>query len=442
MTHIESEVFTMQQKRSITIAGIGPGDKNMCTFALTSAVKNADLLIGARRMLDTFSFLQKPEFCSYSPKEIFDFIISYKEVSSIVILVSGDTGFYSNADRILEVFSQNTEFQVQFLCGISSIAAFCARLNTSWEDAQLISLHGKEAHVIYTVARNKKAITLLGNQKEIASLCERFVYYGLEHAELSLGKDISYPSETIIHLTAKEFTIHPPKLSDGLWILLIRNPFADPADALFLPETIRKRCFLSRHIPDHLWLRKEAKPVVPMTKSEIRLTAIAQLGLCENSILYDIGAGTGTIGIEASLLCSSICVYSIECRKDAHELIQKNIRRFAAENVTPIYGNAPEAIQKLPAPTHAFIGGSSGKLKEIVTVLLEKNPSVRIVITAVSLEGITEAASILKHSFFPEESTEILQIQTAHNKKLGDYHIMAGENPVTLFSFGGAGIKI
>ena len=128
-----------------------------------------------------------------------------------------------------------------------------------------------------------------------------------------------------------------------------------------------------------------------MTKEEVRTVSLSKLCLTEDSVCYDVGAGTGSLSIEMALRAHQGKVWAVEKKEDAVELIRQNKVKFAAGNLEIIEGLAPEALTDLPAPTHAFIGGSSGNLKEIVKLLIEKNPQVRIVINCITLETVSEA---------------------------------------------------
>ena len=121
----------------------------------------------------------------------------------------------------------------------------------------------------------------------------------------------------------------------------------------------------------------------------------------------------------------------------AKELIRENKRKFAVSNLEVVEGLAPEALSGLPAPTHAFIGGSAGNLKEIVQVLLEKKSTVRVVINAIALETVAEASGLIRE--LPVEDVSVSQIMASRGKRLGGYELMTGLNPVYIISFVGKG---
>ena len=183
---------------------------------------------------------------------------------------------------------------------------------------------------------------------------------------------------------------------------------------------------------DELFLRDK----VPMTKEEVRTASVSKLHLQKNSVIYDVGAGTGSVSIEMALAATDGHVYAIEKKDTAVELLYRNKQHFGADNLTIVEGLAPGAMEDLPVPTHAFIGGSSGNLDEIVGLLLQKNPHVRIVINAITLETVQEALDVMKK--YPVKDTEIVSMSVARSKSVGNYHMMMGQNPVYIFSFEGA----
>ena len=144
--------------------------------------------------------------------------------------------------------------------------------------------------------------------------------------------------------------------------------------------------------------------------------------------MYDVGAGTGSVSVEMALTAYEGKVYAIEREDVAADLIEINKRKFKASNIEVVRGLAPDAMEGLPAPTHAFIGGSAGNLKEIVQCLLGKNPDVRIAINSVTVETMSETLQVIKDLGLVEE--ELVNVTVARSRRLGRYHLMTGQNPV------------
>lgn len=181
---------------------------------------------------------------------------------------------------------------------------------------------------------------------------------------------------------------------------------------------------------DELFIRGE----VPMTKAEVRAVSISKLELHSDSILYDVGAGTGSVSVEASRWIKEGRIYAVERKPEAAALIRANQEKFHASQIQLVEGTAPEALEGLEMPTHVFIGGSGGNMKEIVALVLEKNPSVRVVLNIIALESLAELLELLKER---NMEAEIVQLQVAKGKAAGACHLMLGQNPVYIVSFGG-----
>ena len=301
---------------------------------------------------------------------------------------------------------------VEVICGISSVVYFMSRIGLSWDDAKITSAHGKNCNLVSFIRHNQKVFSILGTGTAVAELAGKLVAYGMGDVLLYVGENLSYPEEKIFVKTAAELTSYE---GQPLSVVCAWNENADSA-----PST--------HGIPDGEFIRGKA----PMTKEEVRSVSLSKLRLREDSICYDVGAGTGSVSVEMALRAELGLVYAIEKKEEAAALLEENKVKFAVDNLEIIKGEAPEALKDLPAPTHAFIGGSSGNLKEIVALVLEKNPDVRIVINCITLETISEALEVLKKYKFSDQ--EIVQLSASRSKELGRYHLMMGENPIYIIT--------
>lgn len=396
------------EKRLVSLVGIGMGTPDNMTQEALAACKKADVLIGARRILKTVEELGKPVYASYRESEIRDFVQTHPEYKKIAILLSGDIGFYSGAKKMLDLFG---DYQTEVYSGISSVVYFCGKLHTSWEDVHLMSLHGREQNLIAAVKRHKKVFALIGQQDGVNQVCRDLCSYGLPDVKVYTGENLSYDRERILSGTAESMA---EETFEKLSVVLIENPEASPV--------------VTHGIEDEAFLRDK----VPMTKSEVRSISLSKLQLKEDSVIYDVGAGTGSVSVEMALQSWNGVVYAIEKKKEAVQLIGENRKKFAVPNLEVIEGLAPEALENLPAPTHAFIGGSSGNLKQIMELILTKNPNARIVINAIALETVAEALNCLKE--LPVMDTDIAAVSVGKSKEVGHYHMMMGLNPVYIIS--------
>lgn len=395
----------------ISILGIGMGAKEQLTLEGEQLLKEAEVLIGAKRMVLAMRTNQ-PYFISYKPEEILSYIQEHTEYEKIVILQSGDVGFYSGTKRLLEMLK---DYFVQVYPGISSMVFLAAQLGISWEDAISVSLHGRETHPLSYILRYQKVFLLLGGKYTVNQLCEELLSWDLGEVELAVGEDLSYENQKITVGT-------PLELKEGRY---------SPLSVVFVfhKGAKVKRGYTS--LLDEAFIRGK----VPMTKSEVRSLSIAKLKLPEEGVFYDIGAGTGSVSIEMALTGWKGQVYAVERNEEGISLMKENKKKFQAVNLEVVHGLAPDAMEPLPAPSHVFIGGTAGNLSKILDLVFLKNPRARVVITAITLETIAETLVAIKK--FSICDLDIASVQVAKSKAVGTYHMMMGANPVYLISFEG-----
>ena len=405
---------TLSQK--ISLVGIGMGAEKTLTLEGKKALNEAELLIGAKRMTEA---VQKPGqmvLHEYRSEKIVEYIREHPKYRTVAIALSGDVGFYSGAKKLINQLDGN----VEVICGISSVVYFMSKIGLSWDDAKIVSAHGRNCNLISLIRHNPKVFSILGTEDGVAVLASRLVYYGMGDVTLYVGENLSYENEKIFHDKAANLTEYR---GDALSVVTACNEKATPLSAV-------------HGISDGEFLRGKA----PMTKEEVRTVSLSKLRLSEDSVCYDVGAGTGSVSVEMALRAWMGQVYAIEKKEDALALLKENKKKFAVDNLVIIPGVAPEAMTELPAPTHAFIGGSSGNMQDIINLLLEKNPKVRIVINCITLETVTEAMNAIRD--FGLEDVDIVQLAAARSKSIGRYHMMMGENPIYIISCSGRGEEI
>ena len=404
--------FDLHRKPKVTIVGIGPGGREAMTLEVRRALEEADCLIGAKRMLEAALRPGQTVFDAVSPTKIAEHIKNHPEFHQFAVAMSGDVGFFSGTKKLLPLLS---DCEVTVLPGLSSFVYLCARLGTSYEDVRPVSLHGREHDIVPDIKKYRRVFILVGGENGMGLLCKQLTQAGLGGVKISTGENLSYPQERITIGTAAELA---EKTFDSLSVALIENPDADPV--------------VTHGLPDEAFQRTES---VPMTKSEVRSVCLSKLALTEHAICWDVGAGSGSVAIEMALKATGGEVYAIERKDVAVELLRENTRRFGLENLTVVPGLAPEVCRELPAPTHVFIGGSAGNMRQILEEILGKNPNARIVATAVTLESIAELTQCMKA--IPFAFTEVVSMTVARDRKAGPYHLMMGQNPIFIFTMQG-----
>lgn len=402
--------FHLSVRQKVTLLGIGMGSPDTMTVEGRRACQEADLIVGARRMTEAAMQPGKAVCYEYRADKICGYLREHPEFERIVVALSGDVGFYSGARKLLELLREQAEVEV--ICGISSVVYFMAKIGLSWDDAKIVSAHGRDCNLLAQIQRHRKVFAILGRGDSVKMLARSLTEYGLSQAVLHVGERLSYPDEKIFSARAGELLEYS---SDPLSVVCVENPWADAG--------------CSTHgLPDEAFLRGKA----PMTKAEVRCVSLGKLMLREDSICYDVGAGTGSVSVEMALRAPLGRVYAIEKNPEAVRLLWENKKKFRVDHLTIVEGTAPEAMEALEPPTHAFIGGSSGNLGEIVKCLLEKNPRVRMVINCITLETVSEALRVIKE--WQLECTDLVQVAVSRSKNLGRYHMMMGENPIYIIT--------
>lgn len=403
-----SQKFGFSLKPQITLLGIGMGSRDTLTIEGEKALEKAELLIGARRIADSVKMPHHTVIYEYDSEKILKCIEENSQYEHIVIALSGDVGFYSGAKKLLHNLGEDT----RVICGISSVVYFMAKAGLSWDDAKIVSAHGRNCNLVSLICHSKKVFSILGTKDGISSLAGRLVSYGMGDVLLYVGENLSYENEKIFVKPARELVSYE---GDALCVVCAYN---ENASELMSTHGIKDECFI--------------RGKAPMTKEEVRTVSLMKLGLSEDSVCYDVGAGTGSVALEMALRAHQGKVYAIEKKEDALALILENKKKFAADNLEIVGGCAPEAMEELPVPTHAFIGGSSGNLKDIIRLLLNKNPEVKIVINCITLETVGEAMEAIREFDFQER--DIVQMSVSRSKEVGRYHMMMGENPIYIFT--------
>lgn len=391
----------------VNIVGIGPGNPELLTGAAIKAIKESNILIGDKRMLAAFAEADKKIYDTIKTVDIVEIAASANpEKDVLAVLVSGDVGFFSLAKTIS---GKLPDCECVRYCGISSLVYFAAKLQLSWDDAKIVSMHGRKQNLVAAVAENKKVFSLTGGEHTPQMLCAQLCEHGLDDVQVYVGENLSYPEENITVGTAAEISKQNfPSLS----VMMVINDQA----AKYQPVV--------HGLADELFTRSK----VPMTKQEVRSISMSKLMPKATDKIYDIGAGTGSCSVELALLANKGQVWAFERNPEAVALIHKNKDLFGIENLEVIAGEALENIKNMPAPDCVFVGGSGGDLCEMLDIIYAKNSDCRIVINAITIETLAEVADYYKKH--QDYSLEIVNVCVARSRKLGSYNLMMAQNPV------------
>ena len=461
---------------NITLIGTGCGTPATLTEEGKHALERADVIFGAARVLNGL-----PDVCTRTidssrkktvqakPKQFCDLLAGYVEEGTIenaAIALSGDSGFYSGArilkERILERFGDFCP--VEIIPGISSVQMLAARLGIPWQDWNLVSAHGVDCDPVHEIMKGRATFFLTGGKYTADVICRELVEAGLGDLRVTVGENLSYlhedknvstdtghagsiltsdPGTKIEHVDS--FSASDPDTRNGhVGSILTSDPdmkienivtgtasecaersFSDLAVLLVDTKTPDGKqliqCRRPAGMPDDVFARGK----VPMTKMEVRCVILGKMAVSENDVVWDIGAGTGSVSVELAMQARQ--VWAVERRDEAVELIRENREKFGRWNLRIVQGEAPMGLKELPDPDAVFVGGSGGHLGEILHEVWRRNGRARICISATLLETLQESLAAFAER---EIEPDIVQIAFTRSEKVGGRHMMRAGNPI------------
>lgn len=388
---------------NVTLLGMGCGTEAL-TIEARNALIQAGLIVGAQRLLDAL-----PEDCSgkrvaaVASADIVNCIVK-ENCKEVCIVFSGDSGFYSGARGVLPRLSGHT---IRMLPGISCVQALAAALSRPWQNWRLASAHGTFCDPVAELMQRAPVLFLTGGPDGPATLCRAIDEAGLGELSVTVGEDLGFPTQKLTFGTAREFSSQ--KFSP-LNVLLAEAVPMPPRRAPGWPDA---------------WFRQEER--VPLTKCEVRAAVLSNLAVNPEMVCWDIGAGTGSVGIEMAALCRE--VWAVEQSAEALALLHRNRKNLHAYNLHIIEGTAPNVLSKLPAPNAVFIGGSGGHMEEILQAVYAANSSAKVCVSAIRFSTLYTAYETMRRLGY---EVSVTQLCINHSHDLGGEPMLRAQNPIFL----------
>ena len=394
---------------NVTLIGMGSGQPENLTLQGLAALRQADLILGARRLLAVLpAGCTENRAAAYRPDEVAE-LLQTSGAENAVLVYSGDTGFYSGASSMMEKL-EALGVRARVLPGLSSIQLLAAALGRPWQGWNLVSAHGRTCDPVAECMQGRPTFFLTGGSEDPATLCAQLAAEGFGDVQAVVGQCLGTPEEKLFRGSVKELAAGR---FNSLSVLLVEAA-----------EVLPRR---APGLPDEAFERGD----VPRTRQEVRAAVLAKLAVRPEDILWDVGAGTGSVSVELALAAPRGRVYAVECRPEGCALIKANREKFRTRNLVLVEGLAPAALSDLPAPDAVFIGGSKGSLAAIVDAALDKNPDARICVSAIALETLSAAVAALTAK---GRTVQVSQIAVSRAKAVGGLHLMMAQNPIYLIT--------
>lgn len=417
----------MQKANKLSLVGIGYRPLNARAQVV---VKSAEVLLTSSRLLDVFKRYDEYETVK-DRIQVIDSVpgtiahikerISPDASGSLVLLASGDPLFFGIGRRMVEEFGKE---RIEIIPDLSSMQEAFARINAPWDDAFCISVHGgpeiaKRRALPYEV---KDIPWLIRKYPKIAVLTDR-----QNNPAFIAGEIGTAPTEVRDGITlyvCERLGYDDERIWTGTVGEAARMTFSEPNVMIILRTASGER---SREIGFGLREDELEHRDGMITKDDVRAVSIHKLRLPMKGLLWDIGAGSGSVAIEAARLAPGLTVIAVERDEAQTTRIRANKMKFDVRNLRIVEGLAPDALTDLGAPDRVFIGGSGGRLAKIVELASTKMEAGIIMINAATLETLQEGIAALERFGF---ATDVSEISVSRSRIVAGKKMMSSMNPV------------
>jgi precorrin-6Y C5,15-methyltransferase (decarboxylating) len=407
----------VNHRRAVTLVGIGDDGCKGLTARAMDAIARADVLVGGERHLELVpDFRGERIVLRNGVGAALDRITQLAGEHQVCVLASGDPLFFGIGSLVIRrVGAEHVEVVPQ----PSSVQLAFARAGLKWDDAAVLTFHGRPLEGFLTRLRSHSKVAVLTDGENSPP---RLGAHMVEHGETGwhawVCENLGGPDERVRTCSVGELSVLADVGPLNVLVLERTDPsWREPPSLPFLHE-------------DAFAKRMPKKGLI--TKREVRLLSLAALGLRRDSVVWDVGAGSGSVSIEAALLAPRGRVYAVEVDPEGVEICRENLRAHAVDNVRVIAGRAPDALADLEAPDAVFVGGSKGSMEEIIDVALERlKPGGRLVVNAITLENAGEAYQTFRRRGLVPEVT-LLQVSRA--EPLAHYLRFEALNPIQIFA--------
>lgn len=426
----------LKMAHPIHVIGLGVADAAILASDARNALGDADMVIGSERQLTmvahTLEIMSElnQDVDSPSPTqqiilpklaELEQLILANQQLK-IVVLASGDPLHYGIGRWLMKKFGKPN---LQFHSGVSSVQAACHHLGLALQDVEVLSLHGRPLAKIYTVlSNNHKLVVLTDKNSQPQHLAQACIHAGFNDSKITVCERLGYEDQSI-----RTFNVADLASSRERFNALHVSVIEVQGKGAFLPSFpgIEDQHFITG--------REAGKGMI--TKREVRLQILSLMQASKGDVIWDIGAGCGSVAVELAYWQPHANIYAIEYHADRLNCLAANQQRFGVvENLHTIAGRAPDQLADLPAANKVFVGGSDGELTEILQQSWQQLPAGGVLVVSAIMESSKSKLHAFAEMLTDEESEiESMQVGISKGTKLAGQLVYKPNYPVTLYRF-------
>ena len=390
----------------VHVIGIDDGGPIGLSETELALIQEADLVVGGSRHLDLFPGARAERLAIKGDlTTIYDVLDRSIGCRRIVVVASGDPCFFGIGPLIAERLGRD---RVLIHPHVSSVATAFARLGLAWQDAKVLSVHGRPIEDALPEALGAAKLAFLTDQEHTpAAVARALIEAGMDDCTAYVCERLGSAKERIVTTSLSEL---PKQNFDPLNVLIL------------LPNRTTASAAFGRPDADYAVARGQ------LTKAEVRAVTLARLEPWRANVAWDVGAGSGSVAIELAGLMPTGTLYAVERDPEQLRVLLENIRRHHAAGVRIVYGSAPTALEALPDPDAVFIGGHGFELEEILTGAAKRlKPGGRLVANFAQIESLAIWQRIAGRLIWP---SEVVQVSVARGAPIAGGTRLAALNPV------------
>ena len=398
----------------VQVVGLGMSPADLTSKA-REIIREAQVLVGGRRLLDYFPEHQGMKIpLGKDPEGTLRQLPGLAEAKRVVVLASGDPNFYGIGPLVVKVLGPE---QVVIHPNLTAVQAACARLQMPWQDATVISLHGRSWEPLDAALGQPGPLLIYTDPVHTPGEIARYLLdRGLTKSRLCVAENLGQDTERVTWMSL------PETLGQEFSALNLVVVLPEPGEAVAPGPQF------------HLGLPEEVlvHQAGLITKSEVRAVVLAKLQLLHGQVLWDVGAGCGSVGLEASLLNPDGKTFAVERHPERAAQIATNRDKFGVHNLEVVCALAPVCLASLPDPQRVFVGGGGPEVGAIVREALRRlTPGGRVVVTAALLETLETARNVLADAGW---EVEVIQLQVSRTHPLAGGTALQALNPVWIIT--------